>query len=285
MITLRPPRPDDAAELGRICFQAFAAIADEHNFPRDFGGPEHGVGLVSALSSNPAFFAVAAEEDGRLLGSNFLDERGAIFAVGPITVDPAAQNKGVGRRMMHAVLERAAQRGAAGVRLLQSGYHRRSLSLYASLGFEVREPIACMTGPALEWTLPGAQVRAATPDDLAACGRLCRQVHGHDRSGELTDAIGQGSAKVVERAGRITGYTSLLGYFGHSVGETTEDIQALIAANTGPITPPGILVPTRNGELFRWCLTQGMKVTQPLTLMTLGLYNEPKGGWMPSILY
>ncbi len=69
------------------------------------------------------------------------------------------------------------------------------------------------------------------------------------------------------------------------MGETTEDIQALIAANTGPITPPGILVPTRNGELFRWCLTQGMKVTQPLTLMTLGLYNEPKGGWMPSILY
>ena len=48
---------------------------------------------------------------------------------------------------------------------------------------------------------------------------------------------------------------------------------------------PGFLLPTRNSELFRWCLAQGLRVVQPMTLMSLGLYNEPKGAFLPSILY
>ncbi len=48
---------------------------------------------------------------------------------------------------------------------------------------------------------------------------------------------------------------------------------------------PGILVPVRNADLFRWCLANGLRVTQPMTLMSLGLYNEPAGAFLPSILY
>jgi hypothetical protein len=44
-------------------------------------------------------------------------------------------------------------------------------------------------------------------------------------------------------------------------------------------------VPSRNSELFRWCLAHGLKVVEPMTLMSLGLYNEPKGAFLPSILY
>ena len=148
MLTIRAPRPGDAPALGRICYDAFAAISGAHNFPIDFPSPEHATGLMTSMIANPGFHGVVAEEDGRLLGSNFLDERGTIFGVGPITVDPLAQNKGVGRRLMQAVLDRTAERGAPGVRLLQAGYHTRSLSLYASLGFDVREHLSCMTGPA-----------------------------------------------------------------------------------------------------------------------------------------
>ncbi len=283
MITLRAPRPEDAGTLGRICFDAFGAISDAHNFPRDFPSAEHATGLITSLIANPAFFGVVAEEDGRLLGSNFLDERSAVFGVGPITVDPQIQNSGVGRRLMQAVLDRTAERGAPGVRLLQAGYHRRSLSLYAKLGFVIREPLACMSGPAIP-APPGGEARAATPGDEAACNRLCRRVHGHDRAGEFHQAIEQGTAMVVERAGRITAYASQLAYFGHAVGETSDDIKALIAAS-GEIGPPGLLVPMRNGDLFRWCLDHGLQVTQTLTLMTQGLYSEPAGAWMPSILY
>jgi hypothetical protein len=44
-------------------------------------------------------------------------------------------------------------------------------------------------------------------------------------------------------------------------------------------------VPTRNAALFRWCLESGLRVVQPMTLMTIGLYNEPAGAYLPSILY
>ncbi len=283
MLTLRAPRPDEAETLGRICYEAFSSIAGAHNFPMDFPSAGHATGLITSLIANPGIHGVVAEEDGKLLGSNFLDERCAVFSIGPITVDPRIQNKGVGRRLMQAVLDRTAERGAPGVRLLQAGYHTRSLSLYASLGFEIREPIACMSGPAIEAGPPGIEVRKAAPADLAACNQLCRRVHGHERGGELGPAIDQGSAVVAMRAGRITGYASQLAFFGHTVGETSDDIKAIVAAS-GAVGPPGILIPTRNGELFRWCLENGLRVTQTLTLMTQGLYNEPAGAWLPSVM-
>jgi predicted N-acetyltransferase YhbS len=284
MLTLREPRPEDAEVLGRICHDAFAAISAAHNFPKDFPSPEAAAGFISAAIADPGAFGVVAEQDGRVLGSNFLHEHDAIWGVGPITVDPEIQNQGVGRRLMQAMLDRAADRGAPGVRLLQAGYHTRSLSLYTALGFDVREPIACMTGPPIGAPPHGTEVRPASPADEAACNALCRRVHGHDRASELARSVAQGVARVAVRNGRITGYASQIAYFGHAVGETTEDIEALIAA-AGGIGPPGILVPSRNGELFRWCLEQGLRVTQTLTLMTRGLYNEPAGAWMPSILY
>jgi hypothetical protein len=75
-----------------------------------------------------------------------------------------------------------------------------------------------------------------------------------------------------------------LAFFGHAVGETNPDLQAIIAAADG-FGGPGILVPSRNAELFRWCLTNGLRVVQPMTLMSLGLYNEPKGAFLPSVTY
>ena len=107
---------------------------------------------------------------------------------------------------------------------------------------------------------------------------------GHSRSGELHDGIGQGTALVVERLGRITGYASAFGYLGHAVGESNLDLQALIAA-ADVFGWPGIIVPTRNSELFRWCLESGLRVIHPMTLMTIGLYNEPVGAYLPSVLY
>src|SRR5215212_9087180 len=282
-LTLRQPTPADAPELGRICYEAFGAISSKHNFPNDFTSPEHGAGLMSFLIAHPGVFGVVAERDGRIIGSNFLDERSTIAGVGPITVDPQAQDRGVGRRLMQGVLDRAASQGFAGVQLVQAGYHTRSLSLYVSLGSEVREPLANIQGPALGVTIPGRSVRPARPSDADACNRLCRRVHGHDRGGDLRDAVEADTARVVEHDGRITGYATSLSFFGHAVGETDDDVKALIGA-AASFDGPGILVPARS-PLLRWCLEQNLRVVQLLTLMSLGLYNEPKGSFLPSILY
>lgn len=283
-VTIRRATAADVEPCGRICFEAFRTIANQHNFPPDVPSPEFGVRLISMIFSHPRFFCVVAEDNGKILGSNCLSETDVIAGVGPITIDPAAQNRAVGRQLMQAVMDRAVEKKVAGVRLVQAGYHNRSLSLYAKLGFIVREPLACIQGTPPGKTLPGYKVRPAQTEDLDACNRLCIQVHGHDRSGELNDAIQQGSALVAESDGCIKAYTSGLAFFGHSVAETNEDLQALIAAAT-EFRGPGILVPMRNSGLFRWCLGSGLRVTQPLNLMTIGLYNEPAGAYLPSILY
>jgi GNAT acetyltransferase-like protein len=223
--------------------------------------------------------------DGRVVGSNFLDERNPIAGIGPISVDPAVQNQTVGRQLMLAVVERAAQRKFAGVRLVQAAYHNRSLCLYTKLGFETREPLSKMDGAPIDQQIPGYDVRPAGESDLSACDTLCIRVHGHDRGGELRDAIKAGTAKVVEHLGRITGYATDIAFFAHAVGETNQEIIALIASAPEFSSKGGILVPTRNGELFRWCLNHGLRLVHQMTLMTIGLYNEPAGAYLPSVLY
>jgi GNAT superfamily N-acetyltransferase len=283
-VVIRRASAADAEVCGRICFDAFTVLANRHNFSPDFPAPEIAIAVLSAMFAHPGFYCVVAEQDGKIIGSNCLDERTPIAGVGPITVDASVQNRAAGRALMQAVLTRAAERKFAGVRLVQAAYHNRSLSLYAKLGFVVREPLSCMQGPAIKKMLPGYSVRPAMAGDLAACNDLCLRVHGHDRGGEVQDAIQHGAATVAERDGRVTAYASSMAFSGHAVGETNEDLKALIAA-AAAFQGPGILVPSRNAELFRWCLESGLRVVQPMTLMTMGLYNEPVGAYLPSILF
>ena len=227
---------------------------------------------------------MVAECDGRILGSNFLDERSTIAGLGPISVDPAAQDRGVGRALMTAVLDRAVEQRTPGVRLIQIAYHNRSLSLYAKLGFDIRGSFAAMYGEPLGITMPGYAVRTATSDDEATCNALCIRVHGHDRAGEVREAIADGKANVVERLGRITGYTTGITYFTHSVAETTDDLEALIGA-AADFGTPGYLVPLANTQLFRWSLAHDLRVFFVVNMMTLGIYQEPAGAFMPSVGY
>lgn len=289
-LRLRPGVIGDAKEVGKIIFDAFSGIADRHGFPREFPTVDIGIDVASYFLSNPGFYSVVAEDNegnsNKVVGSNFLDERSNIVAgVGPITIDPNFQDKGVGRQLMSNVLERARSKNYPAIRLLQAAYHNRSLALYTRLGFDVREPISTLQGKPISEVISGRSVRVATESDLETCNAICRAIHGHDRNGELRDSIKQGIAKVVLHGDKITGYTSGLTYFNHSVGFTNDDLKALIASATDCYGGPGILIPTRNAELFRWCLDNGLRLVHQLTLMTVGMYNEPAGSYMPSILY
>jgi predicted N-acetyltransferase YhbS len=283
-IRIRRMNADDMAGCGRICYEAFAAIADRHGFPHDFASVAEATSAVSHLATHPGFFSLVAERQGRVVGSNFLDERSVIRSVGPVTIEPEQQNRGTGRALVDKALERAAQRQSIGVRLLQAGYHNRSLSLYTKLGFDVRESFATVRGAPLDLRIPGRAVRPATDADIAACNSVCAGVHGHDRGGELRDAVAQGSASVVERRDRITGYSTGIGFFGHSVAETDDDLAALIAA-APHFGGSGFLAPLRNSELLRWCLTHGLRITHTMNLMTIGFYQQPRGAYLASVGY
>lgn len=283
-VQIRSMRHEDIETCGRICYEAFKAIAEKHNFPPDFPSPDAAAGLLSQLVSRDDIYSIVAEVDGRVVGSNFLWEVAVISGVGPITVDPLVQNGTIGRRLMSEVMRRAEERGASGVRLVQAAYHNRSLSLYTKLGFDTREPLSILQGQPLGLEIPGHAVRAAREGDVDACNKLSLSVHGHDRSRELLFAIKQGTATVVEQGGRITGYSTEVGFLGYSVAENNEGLKALIGAAPG-FPGPGLLLPTRNSELMRWCLEKGLRVVMPMTLMSTGLYNEPRGAFLPSVIY
>ena len=77
--TIRLAVAADAEQCGRICFEAFAAICDAHNFPRDFPSAEITAGLLGGLIARPGFYSIVAERQGKIVGSNFMDERSVIF--------------------------------------------------------------------------------------------------------------------------------------------------------------------------------------------------------------
>ena len=283
-IQIRPMKPEDVETCGRICYEAFRDISERHNFRPDFPNAQAGIDLMRMLFESAHSFSVVAERDGEVIGTNHLVEYDAIRAVGPITVDPAAQAKGVGRMLMEAVIERG--KDAAGIRLVQDAFNTASLSLYASLGFDVKEPLALMEGE-LKGDLPaGVTVRAIEEQDYEACAELCRKAHGFDRLNELKHMPPFLTSFVAIRDGRLTAYTSAPHFWplNHAVAETEEDMQSLLLG-AGNLSPIAFLLPTRQTSLFRWCLKYGMRVIKPLTLMAMGEYREPRGCYLPSVGY
>lgn len=284
-VTLRPGRPEDAAACGAICFGAFGALNRRHGFPPEFPTPEPVSGVMSFLFAQPWIESVVAESGGRIVGSNFLWASSPVAGVGPITVEAGAQGGSIGRLLMERVLEIARARRIPSVRLVQAAFNTASMTLYTKLGFDVREPLVCMNGTPPREKIPGLTVRKMTAADIGACNDVCRRVHGFERGGELPPAIEQGTATVaIHGDDEVIGYATDIGFFGHAVATENSTLIALIAAAEG-ISGAGFLLPSRNGEVFRWCLARGLRMVQPMTLMSSGLYNEPRGAFLPSILF
>jgi hypothetical protein len=230
-IKLRTATPDDAQRCGTICYEAFAAIANQHNFPPDLPSAEVTIGLLSKLIADPRFYGIVAEIDHEVVGSNFMDERSAIAGIGPITIDPTVQNRGIGRALwrLHGASCRTARsrRSPPSSRLshpLPLSVHEAGIRHARALGGD-----AGSTSRSSDFRI---RVRKAVEADLQACNRVCFKVHGLDRSAEVLDAIKEGTATVVEHDGDVTAYATVVGFFGHAVGETNEGLKALIGAAT-----------------------------------------------------
>jgi GNAT superfamily N-acetyltransferase len=272
----------DLTACGRICYEAFRAITSEHHFPMDWRSEETAVRVIAARLTHRSSYGVVAEVDGRVVGSAFLKEHRPVGGIGPVTVTPQLQGGQVGRWMMEHLIVRARALGLCGTRLVQAAYNAQSLALYTKLGFQVREPLACLHGNPIALRMRGFAVLAGTEDQAAACNALCLRLHGYERPDDLTEALGTRALTVVEREGRITGYSTGVHFRGHTVAETNDDAKALIAG-AEDLPEPGLLMPARNTELLRWALENGLRITQPLSLMTLGFYREPEGAFLPSI--
>src|SRR2546421_6108943 len=88
--TVREASPDDEERCGQIFYDAFASIAERHNFPVEPGSPDFTQFKAAQMLASDGFAAFVAEREGHVIASAFADDRGPIVGIGPVTVDPLA---------------------------------------------------------------------------------------------------------------------------------------------------------------------------------------------------
>jgi len=276
------PTAEHIPALGRICFDAFGALQDRHGVARDFDTPELATQVVGLFGTHPGFWGVAAEDRGQLVGSNFISFLDDVSGIGPITIRPDAQARGVGRALMQAVLDEASRRGVAQVRLMQEAINTTSLSLYTKLGFDWRDACALMTLPDPA-DLPGA--RPMTPDDLAAVDRLSQTYYHASRRNECEAWLRIGlQGFVLDRGGATVAYY-FPGFIGHGHAASDADMAGLMAHAARYAPPPfqKSLVPLSETSLQRDLLRRGARTIKLFNYMTVGPFERPTGAWIPSI--
>ena len=280
-IELRRPQPEHVAELGRICYEAFRDIAESHGFPPDFDSIEFAQGVVGLLMQQETVYSVAAFDDGAPRGSNYMNMWGDAAGIGPISVDLTAQGEGIGRRLMLGTLAHAKKQGIEMVRLCQDSFNMRSLALYASLGFDVQEPLAYLTlapGPVDD------AFRPATPADYDAMDALCRDIYRISRKGEYATLTAAGFPAFVLDRGHVTGY--LIGTaIGHGVAESDDEMLALLAGIAATTPGAQAFVPLRQGGLYRRALAAGHRNRKVMNLMSYGPYEQPRGTYCASVMF
>jgi predicted N-acetyltransferase YhbS len=281
-IELRQATAADVPELGRILFEAFKDIAESHGFPPDMPTVDFATLVCGLLVQQEQVYSIAAHEDGAARGSNHLELWDEVAGIGPISVDISAQGGGIGKTMMLDVIKHARASGFERVRLLQDAFNMRSLALYASLGFDVKEPVAYLE---LNASLGAdANFRAATAADFAAMDALCSEIYGISRKNEVATLTQAGFPAFVIDSGRVRGY--LLGTaIGHGVAED-DDTMLKLYAGIGATMPEAMSnLPMRSGNLYRRALGDGHRNRKVMNLMALGAYDDPQGTWVPSVLF
>ena len=94
----------DVVRAGEVIVAAFNDVFSRHGFPPPFPSTEVGIGLARGYLQLEPQECFVAEEGGKVVGSGFLHLRGSTAGIGPITVDPSFQSKGVGRELMMTVI-------------------------------------------------------------------------------------------------------------------------------------------------------------------------------------
>ncbi|MDP3767999.1 MAG: GNAT family N-acetyltransferase [Dehalococcoidia bacterium] len=281
-IELRQARAEDVPELGRICYEAFKDISERHGFPTDFQTVEFAQQVVGMLVQQEDVYSIGAFDGGQPKGSNFLEMWDEVAGIGPISVDVSSQGQGIGKTLMEEALRHGRERGFDRIRLCQDSFNMRSLALYASLGFDTKEPIAYLALSSEASADPA--FRPATAADLPAMDELCQEVYRISRRNECERLIQLGFPAFVLDRGHVAGY--LIGTaIGHGAAEDDAVMLALLAGVGATVPDAHSFVPLRSGALYREALVAGHRNQKVMNLMAFGPYEEPQGTFCPSVLF
>jgi GNAT superfamily N-acetyltransferase len=182
-ILVRPLVESDLGEAARIlcvAFGTFLGVADPERFLGD-------ADMVRSRWKAEPSAVLAAEHNGKLIGSNFIAKWGSFGFFGPLTIEPEYWNRGVAQRLLVPTMEIFKRWGTRHMGLYTFAHSPKHMALYQKFGFWPRDLVALMAKPVDEKPatfVPGtvrfsAASRDERPGVLAA-------------SREVTDANFQG---------------------------------------------------------------------------------------------
>ncbi|MEU7818705.1 GNAT family N-acetyltransferase [Pseudonocardia sp. NPDC049154] len=189
-ITVRRLAEEDLAEADRImrlAFGTFLGLPDPMAF---MGDAEYARARWAADPES----SLAAEVDGRLVGTNFVSCWGSVGFFGPLTVEPWLWDRGVARALLDRTMPLFDERGVRHRGLFTFGHSPKHVSLYQRYGFlpgylssVLGKPVA---GPNEGWTTFSAlaDVREGYAGIAAVTGSI---LDGLDLRREVDAARGQ----------------------------------------------------------------------------------------------
>ena len=188
-ITVRPLAEGDldAADcVFRLAFGTMLGLPDPGRFAE-------GAEVVRTRWAAPHVVGVAAEVDGRVVGSAFARRWGSLALLGPLSVHPDHWDRGVGKRLWEARLPILERWGVRDAGLFTNSQGTKHIHLYQKFGFWPRfltalvaKEVGSAASPRSGWTAYSRLAERDRARSLEACRDLADAIEpGLDPEGEI----------------------------------------------------------------------------------------------------
>ncbi len=109
-VIIQPIKQSDAESCGKIGYKTHETISSAHAYPSEQPAEEFAIKLIKMILDNPNSWSILAEREDKILGSIFLLHNfppSSVAVIGPLTVHPSAEGRGVDRMLMNAAITHA----------------------------------------------------------------------------------------------------------------------------------------------------------------------------------
>jgi GNAT superfamily N-acetyltransferase len=212
----------EADRIVRLAFGTFLGLPDPMAFmgDRDFLGPRMRSKNVKAL---------AARDDGRLIGSNLVTRWGCFGFFGPLTVLPEYWDRGVAKKLLEATLGVFDKWGVRHTGLFTFASSAKHVGLYQKFGYWPQHLTAVMTRtpdplPVRMPELLSALKKTEREEVIAAAAKLTNRISkGLDLADEMRSVLRQRTGDVVleRRRGVLNGFAICMTGAGSEGGAKT----------------------------------------------------------------
>jgi N-acetylglutamate synthase-like GNAT family acetyltransferase len=175
----------EADHIFRLAFGTFLGLPDPLTFA---GGSDY---IRTRWTANPSAF-FGARLEGKLVGTNFASNWGSVGFFGPLTIHPDYWDRGVGKRLVEAVVSKFSEWQVTQAGLYTFAQSQKHVGLYQKFGFWPRFLTAIMSRPvsAAAATRELQTFSELNPEQreqaLASCRSLTNEIYpGLDLSREI----------------------------------------------------------------------------------------------------